>query len=156
MRTDVAPPASGGMAGPPIGEEGSMLMRDGHLYFITRSGCTHEAAFGAIRPDWVKAVDARRSDASPLPMDDVRWVVDLARFDAGLVGCFNYVVDHAGVPKRFGGSSSCDWPKGSYIEYANFQSKSVASTVFDIPANCPRDPGDPAQSKGCHGCHDAP
>jgi len=157
MRTDVLPPSPNAPAGPPIGEAGAMLMRDGFLYFLPATGgCSVTAAFGAPRPDWLTA-----SRAAPAPTNTAgtRLSVDLAPFDAGLAGCFNYVFASSNEnPLRFGGSPSCqDWPKGSYIEYANFVVGPQLDSRFEVPAGCAGDAGaNSAGSDGCHLCHDAP
>jgi hypothetical protein len=154
MRTEVAPP-EGGVPGPPIGTAGVMLMRDGKIYFIPANGeCTIEADFGAPRPDWLATSSAVRSASSD---DRPRFSVDLDRFDAGLAGCFDYVLDAKGNrPMQFGGSPSCqDWPKGSYIEYADFATERPSASLFDVPAAC-KPPSGTGDVHGCHACHDAP
>jgi hypothetical protein len=158
MRTDVVPPADGGTAGPPIGAAGSMLMKNGRIYFIPTSGaCTLTAAFGAPRPDWLSASGAVPVAGGSTASDE-RVAVDLARFDAGVQGCFNYLFDRGShTPLLFGGSSSCDsWPQGSYIEYVNFSTQPVSTTLFEVPAGCALDAASPAGATGCTSCHEAP
>lgn len=158
MRTDVVPPADGGVPGPPIGVAGSMLMKEGLIYFVPASGpCTLSAAFGAPRPDWLSASGGVPAATGPAAGQE-RVVVDLNLLDGGLNGCFNYVFDRGTrVPILFGGSSSCNiWPQGSYIEYANFVIEPVSSTVFEVPAQCRFDAAAPGGATGCTSCHAAP
>lgn len=155
MRTEVVPPA-GGTPGPPIGEAGAMLMRDGNLYYLPASGgCTLVASFGAPRPNWLSAANA--TAASSTRPNASRADVDLAPLDSGLAGCFHYLFDPRDqTPIRFGGSSTCGaWPKGSYIAYSNYVVTSQSASAFDVPASCAKD-ANADGSAGCHACHDAP
>ena len=157
MRTDVTPP-EGGVPGPPIGQAGTLLMRDGKIYFIPTSGpCTLYGDFGAPRPGWLSASGGEPMSASQLEEDEDGWAVDLNHLDNGLVGCFYYTADKTSrVPRLFGGSSSCsDWPAGSYIEYSNFKQQAAPEDIFAVPESCPEDNGgNPDDSKACLTCHD--
>ena len=155
MRTDVRP-TPGATPGPPIGEEGTMLMREEKLYFITKRGtCSLTYAFGAPRPDWLASTFPTRMASAPLPKDQERWSVDLHRFE-GLAGCFNYVFDVLRrQPKGFGGNADCGWPAGAYLEYANVEENAAPADSFAIPDHCTAEGvASPEGSKPCLGCHD--
>ncbi|WP_394834802.1 hypothetical protein LVJ94_50730 [Pendulispora rubella] len=157
MRTDVVPPA-GGRPGPPIGTAGTMLMREGRIYFIPTNGhCSLSAEFGAPRPDWLVSTKAV-AQAHGSTSDQQRLAVESERLDGGLQGCFNYVFGRADhMPRIFGGGGSCqDWPKGFFIEYSNFSTHPVSKEFFDVPADCTMDSGAPGGAAGCTACHDAP
>ncbi|WP_438028478.1 hypothetical protein [Sorangium sp. So ce233] len=134
-----------------------MLMRDGDIYFITKSGsCEHAAQFGAPQPDWVPISQGVPMDPSRSRANEDTWIVDLARFDDGLEGCFFYSVDkETELPRLFGGGPCSDWPKGSFIEYSNFRQEETPDDLFAVPSSCAgAEPPDPESSKACWTCHD--
>ena len=151
MRTDVSPPTSGAMPGPPIGEAGTMLMRDGKMYFVKASGgCTVMSPLGAPVPDWLTGT-SRLTEATT---DAELWSANLDHLEPGVGGCFTYVrgkQDH--VPRLFGGSASCsDWPSGSFIEYSSFTEQPPMADVFALPRGCTAEAVDPGHA--CLTCHD--
>ncbi|WP_394844812.1 hypothetical protein LZC95_48170 [Pendulispora brunnea] len=157
MRTDVVPP-EGGIPGPPIGKAGSMLMRNGKIYFIpTGERCFVSADFGAPRPNWLGEAHAVLAPGTAT-LAVSRWIVDSTQLDGGLQGCFTYALGRAdGTPRLFGGSATCqEWPKGSFIEYANFTTRALPDSAFDVPPDCAAEGGAVGGETGCHACHDAP
>ena len=154
MRVDVVPPEPGAPPGPPIAEAGTMLMREGDAYFVTQAGACEPMPLGAPRPSWLSESGAVQVGADG---GDPVWEVKLAELDHELAGCFYYSMSaDTKTPKFFGGNPDCSgWQQGSFVEYGNFEVRSEAEELFEIPASCPPvPPGDRDQNAACRGCHD--